>query len=153
MRKLTSLLVGLLLLAGCAPGEPEGTVTLSEPASPFIAFKVWVKVGSQNDPAGKDGLAALTANLLAEGSTTEDSYDAILAKLYPMAARYGYTVDKEMTVFRGRVHRDNLEAYSTLFTNALLSPAFSEADFDRVKSQTLNFLERTRRYGRDETLA
>ena len=83
MRKLTLLSVGLLLLAGCAPGEPEGTVMLSEPVSPFIAFDVWVKVGSQNDPAGKEGLAALTANLLTEGSTTEDTYDAILAKLYP----------------------------------------------------------------------
>ncbi|NNG15566.1 MAG: insulinase family protein [Gemmatimonadales bacterium] len=153
MRKLTSLSVGLLLLAGCVPGAPEGTVALSEPASPFIAFNVWVKAGSQNDPAGQEGLAALTANLIAEGSTTEDSYDAILAKLYPMAARYGYSVDKEMTVFGGRVHRDNLEAYYTLFKNALLSPAFSEADFERVKSQTMNFLERTRRYGRDEELS
>jgi zinc protease len=142
-----------MFLVGCTPGEPEGTVTLSEPASPFIAFNVWVKVGSQSDPAGKEGLAALTANLLAEGSTTEDSYDAILAKLYPMAAGYGYSVDKEMTVFRGRVHRDNLEGYYTLFKNALLSPAFTEADFERVKSQTMNFLERSRRYGRDEELS
>jgi zinc protease len=70
-----------------------------------------------------------------------------------MAAGYGASVDKEMTVFRGTVHIDNLEGYYTLFKNALLSPAFSEADFERVKAQTLNFLERGRRYNRDEELS
>jgi zinc protease len=152
MRKLTIVATTLLTAAACG-GGPEGTVTLHEPDSPFIAFNVWVKAGSQNDPAGKEGLAALTAALLADGSTTEDSYDAILAKLYPMAAGYGSSVDKEMTVFTGRVHEDNLEQYYALFRNAILSPAFSEADFERIKTQTLNFLERTRRYGRDEELS
>jgi len=147
-----ALAFAMTSLAGCNPGG-KGTVTLHEPDSPFIAFNVWVKVGSQNDPAGKEGLAALTANLLSDGSTTEDAYDAILTKLYPMAAGYGYSVDKEMTVFTGRIHRDNLDAYYRLFSNALLKPAFSEEDFERVKSQTMNYLERTRRYGRDEELS
>ena len=134
-------------------GTGSGTVALREPDSPFIAFDIWVKAGSQDDPDGKEGVAALTANLLAEGSTTADRYDAILARLYPMAAGYGYSVDKEMTVFRGRVHRDNLEAYYALFRNAVLQPAFSEEDFQRVKTQTVNFLERARRYSRDEELS
>jgi zinc protease len=132
---------------------PEGTIALPEPESPFIAFNIWVKVGSQDDPAGKEGIAALTANLLSDGSTTADSYDAILEKLYPLASGYGYNVDKEMTVFTGRIHRDNLDAYYELFRNHLLAPAFKEEDFERVKSQTMNFLERTRRYGRDEELS
>ncbi len=152
MRKLTTISAWLVLLGGCAKA-PEGTVTLHEPDSPFIAFNVWIKAGSQNDPTGKEGLAALTASLLADASTIEDSYDQILAKLYPMAAGYGSSVDKEMTVFTGRVHRDNLEAYYELFRNAILSPAFDEQDFERIKSQTMNYLERTRRYGRDEELS
>lgn len=152
MRRLLSILASLMLLTSCVP-QPKSTITVREADSPFIAFNVWVKVGSQNDPAGKEGLAALTAALLEDGSTTEDSYDAILAKLYPMAAGYGSSVDKEMTVFTGRVHRDNLDDYYTLFKNALLTPAFAEADLERIKTQTLNFLERTRRYGRDEELS
>ena len=151
MTRLTTIAAGLALLSACA--GPQDTITVSEPDTPFIAFNVWVKAGSQNDPVGKEGLAALTAALLADGSTTEDPYDRILAKLYPMAAGYGSSVDKEMTVFTGRVHRDNLEAYYTLFKNALLSPAFVEADFERIKAQTLNFLERGRRYNRDEELS
>lgn len=135
------------------PADLPGTVVLAEPGSPFVAFNIWVKAGSQNDPAGKEGLAALTAALLSDGSTAQDSYQAIVEKLYPMAAGYGASVDKEMTVFTGTVHIDNLEGYYELFRNALLSPAFDEADFQRVKQQLLNFLERGRRYNRDEELS
>lgn len=152
MKRLV-LLPALLLLVGACEPAIEGAVTLRESDSPFVAFNVWVKAGSQNDPADKEGLAALTANLVANGSSTQDSYDEILAKLYPMAAEYRYQVDKEITVFRGRVHKDNLDAYYELFRNSILEPAWSEEDFERVKSQTMNSLERTRRYGRDEELS
>jgi zinc protease len=128
-------------------------VTLDEPGSPFIAFNIWVRAGSQNDPAGKEGLAALTAALLSDGGTEDRSYEQILEALYPMAAGYGYSVDKEMTTFTGRVHEDNLDAYYDIFRSAILRPAFDPEDFERIKSQTLNQLERGRRYSRDEELS
>ncbi|HEY0871967.1 MAG TPA: pitrilysin family protein [Vicinamibacterales bacterium] len=131
----------------------DSMIVLPEPDSPFIAFNIWIKSGSASDPKGKEGLASLTGALISEGSTTQDTVPQILEKLYPMAAGYNVTVDKEMTNLTGRGHRDNLEAYYSLFRNALLSPAFSEADFDRVKAQRLNFLERGRRYSRDEELS
>lgn len=173
MRRLTPILAALAL-GGCAGGmqhapEPEPAetltpgmeepmdvprlITLEEPESPFIAFNIWVRTGSQNDPEGKEGLAALTANMLSDGATEGRSYQQILEDLYPMAAGYGSSVDKEMTTFTGRVHRDNLEAYYEIFRSAILEPAFDPADFERIKSQTLNQLERGRRYSRDEELS
>jgi zinc protease len=145
------LVMGTTTLA--AQGPAGRLITLPEAGSPFVAFNVWVQVGSQHDPRGKEGLAALTAALLSDGSTTADRYDAIRAQLYPMAAGYGASVDKEMTVFTGRVHRDNLDAYYGLFRNAVLQPAFSAEDFARIKARTLNFLERSRRFARDEELS
>ncbi|MFQ5536946.1 MAG: M16 family metallopeptidase [Gemmatimonadota bacterium] len=151
--------------ASGAPGAMRGPVTLPahddtvriitlpEEGSPFIAFNFWVKTGSQDDPQGKEGLAALTASLIAQGSSRSRSYQDILEALYPMATGYGSSVDKEMTVFRGVVHKDNLEEFYQLLSQALLEPAFSEEDFKRVKNQTMNFLERGRRYNRDEELS
>jgi zinc protease len=126
------------------------TVELSVPSDPTVSFKVWFKIGSQNDPKGKEGLASMTASLLAEGSTLRNKYETILEKLYPMAAGYGVSVDKEMTVFSGRVHRDNLSAYLDLYTQAILEPAFLREDFDRIKTNFLNYLENTLRFGNDE---
>lgn len=145
------MLFGLELTAGADEGDMD-VVLLREEGSPFISFRVWVKVGSQDDPEGKEGLAVLTAGMIEEGSTAGMKYDEILKKLYPMAAGYGASVDKEMTVISGTVHRDNLDEYYKLFKEAVLAPAFSQEDFSRIHSQQVNFAERTRRFSSDEEL-
>jgi zinc protease len=174
VRGYAALVLGLTAgLAACAPAAaplpsqgPQGRVAppaaerlvseqlilRPEAGSPFIAFNIWIRSGSAHDPAGKEGLAALTAGLLASGSTRAHDYETILAQLYPMATAYGSSADKEMTVFRGVVHRDNLQRFYTLLRDAVTAPAFREEDFERVKTQTLNYLERTRRFARDEEL-
>ena len=41
-------------------------VLLPVPSDPTISFRLWFKVGSQDDPPGKEGLAAITAAMLTE---------------------------------------------------------------------------------------
>jgi zinc protease len=122
------------------------------PDDPTVTFKVWFKVGSQNDPAGKEGLAWLTGQMIAEASTTNHSYDAILERLYPLASSYGIRVDREMTVLTGRTHKDNLDVYFELFSDAWLRPAFLEEDFERLRTDGLNEIRNTLRYASDEEL-
>jgi zinc protease len=76
----------------------------------------------------------------------------ILEKLYPLASEYSVRVDKEMTTLTGRTHRDNVDAYFDLFTEAFLQPAFDPSDFERVRSDAVNYLENTLRYASDEEL-
>ncbi len=166
MRALTRLAVAPLALAisvaggsvmaqrgeGSAAGRP-GIIALHERESPFIAFNIWVRSGAASDPKGKEGLASLTASLVADGATKADSLEQILEKLYPLAASYSASVDKEMTNFVGSVHRDNLDAFYALLRNAITAPALDEADFTRIKAQRMNVLERGRRYSRDEELS
>jgi len=90
--------------------------------------------------------------MLSDASTTRNSYEQILDKLYPLAASYNASVAVEQTVFGGRVHKDNLQAYYPLFIDAILRPAFKQEDLDRIKSQTLNYLENILRYSSDEEL-
>ena len=157
-RTLLPVLALLLLpLAACQPpaGETDSAsqaILLPVPSDPTISFSLYVKAGSQNDPEGKEGLAALTGNLIAQGATMENSWDAILEKLYPLATQYSVRVDKEMTAFTGRIHRDNLDAFFGLYTDAYLKPAFNEDDFNRVRGNLLNYLEKTLRYASDEEL-
>lgn len=134
---------------------PEGkvpVVTLPVPNDPNVALKLWFKVGSQDDPAGKEGLAALTASLLAEGGTKDRPYSEVLEQLYPLAAGYGASVDKEMTIVGGTVYRQSATAFSGLMLDAVLNPGFRADDFERVKSATLDTLEKELRYSSDEEL-
>jgi zinc protease len=131
----------------------EGNLVLLPVAQdPNVSFKVWFQVGSQDDPPGKAGLAALTAALLSEGGTTKLTYDQILARLFPLAAGYSASVDKEMTVFTGISHRDNAGTFFDLLSDALVSPGFRPDDFERLRDRAVNEIEKTLRYSSDEEL-
>jgi zinc protease len=90
---------------------------------------------------------------LASASTQNNNYAEILAKLFPLAAEYSESVNVEMTVISGRTHKDNLAEYYPLLRDAILRPAFKQEDLDRLKSDTLNYLQNTLRYASDEELA
>ena len=161
---LTALLVGAVIAGACAlstdPGKKEAAMTKlsAEPVllpvagDPTIAFAIAFDVGSQDDPAGKEGLAYLTAAMMAEGATQRHAYAEVLQLLYPMAAGYGVRVDKERITFTGRVHRDNLDAYAELLLDAVLRPAFADDDFLRLRQRAVDYLEKALRYSSDEEL-
>jgi zinc protease len=130
----------------------DNTVLLPVKDDPTVSFRIWFKVGSQNDPKGKEGLAELTAGMLVSAGTQTNSYEDILDKFYPMASGYDAKVDKEMTVIAGRTHKDNLKDYTVLFTEAILKPAFKEEDFTRIKEEMLNYIEKELSYSNDEEL-
>lgn len=144
------ILAPVFTFAATSPPLPESNLLLMKNDSPLIAFRILVRTGSANDPKGKEGLAQLTASLLAEGSTRNNEYQKVLELLFPMAAGYSAQVDKEMTVFTGRVHKDHLMAYYALLRDAILAPAFKQEDFDRVRTDQLNYVTRILRYNNDE---
>jgi len=155
-RRLLALLT--LLWAVAAPLSAASARAANAPVllpvanDPTVSFSFWFKVGAQNDPAGKEGLAALTAAMLTEASTKSLRYDEILDKLYPLASSYGSAPSMEMTVINGRTHRDNLADFYPLLSEAVTAPAFKQEDLERLKSRTLSFLENTLRFSSDEEL-
>ena len=164
MRRPAAVMViasAAMALGACAgemdPGpsqiaEEANPVLLAVPTEPTISFSVWFRVGSQNDPIGKEGLAYLTGEMLADASTENNRYEEILEKLYPIASSYRIRVDREMSTLTGRTHRDNIDIFSSLFMDAYLLPAFDDSDFQRIKADTINYLENTLRYSSDEEL-
>jgi zinc protease len=137
--------------AGEEPPTVE-TVTLPSPGSPLVAVRALFDVGSIHDPAGKEGLAALTALMVGGAGTAERSYADLADALYPMAAGIDVSSDREVTVLAGEVHRDRLAEYTALFTEALLSPGFAASDFERNKDELRAYLTTTLRSASDELL-
>ena len=152
---LTALALGVSLCPAADPSarrDANAPVLLRVANDPTISFRLWFKVGAQNDPAGKEGLAALTAAMLTEAATKKNSYEQILDRLFPLASSYNASPSMEMTIISGRTHRDNLADFYPLLIDAVLAPAFKQQDLDRLKSRTLNFLENTLRFASDEEL-
>jgi zinc protease len=120
--------------------------------SPLVSFRVLFMTGSAYDPKDKEGLASLTAAMLAEGGSRTKTYAEITDAMYPMATSFQWQVDKEMTVFSGSTHRDNLDKYYALIREMLLDPGFREDDFKRLKEDAINYLKTSLRGGNDEEL-
>ena len=135
------------------PGSSESSIVLLPVATdPTISFSLSFGVGSQNDPPGKEGLAYLTGQMLADASTENRSYEDILEALFPIASSYQVRVDREITTLTGRTHRDNIDLFFELYSDAYLRPAFDPGDFERIRSDAVNYLENTLRFASDEEL-
>ncbi len=154
MRNLIALTV-LLALAGisCTPTESSiDTVTLPSPDSPLVAIRLMFDAGSVHDPAGKEGLAALTALMVGEAGTAQREYSDLVDLLYPMAAAIDVNTDREVTVISGEIHREKLDEYTELLHEVVLEPGFRESDFTRNKEQLKTYLTTTLRASNDELL-
>lgn len=120
--------------------------------SPLITFRILFMTGSAFDPAGKEGLAALTAAMLAEAGSRQMTYEQIQDAFYPIATDFDWQIDKEMTVFTGTTHRDNLDRYYSIISQMLLDPGFRQEDFTRLRTDAINFLKVSLREANDEEL-
>ena len=132
MRRTNAFLIACLLtllpFSAAAAGANNSMKTKSasvlQPSrSPLVTFRILYMTGAASDPKGKEGVAALTAALLAEGGSRAMSYDEIVEAMYPMATSFNWQIDKEMTVFSGTTHLDNLEKYYSLIRDMLSTPA------------------------------
>jgi zinc protease len=121
--------------------------------SPLQNIRIPFRFGSAHDPAGKEGLAALTARLMVNGSTRTRSYKQILEAFFAMACQFTVQVDQELTVFTGTVHTDHAAAFHDITTEMLNAPGFTAEDFERVRSEQLNALRVELRGSNDEELA
>jgi zinc protease len=128
------------------------TVFLPSPQNPLCAIRLFFQVGAVDDPAGKAGLAALTAEMVGKGGTRARSYAEVLDALYPLAAQIRVYGDKESVVFEGMVHRDNIAKFADLIAEQVLTPRFAEEDFARNKQDALDYVTKTLRGNADEDL-
>ena len=155
---LCALLSSCLLAATSVGASAQKSMSsniqsvLQHNSSPLITFRLLFTTGSAFDPPGKEGLAALTAAMLAQGGSRAMSYEQITEAMYPMASTVGWQIDKEMTVFTGTTHVENLDRYYSLLRDMLLDPGFRAEDFKRLRDDAINFLKVSLRQGNDEEL-
>ena len=103
---------------------------------PMVLVRVVLDAGARRDPAGKAGLASLTADLLTEGTATrsaqeiKDSIDFIGGSLSSDA-------DADYAIVGLQVLRKDLDTGFDLLADILLHPAFRPEERARRREATL----------------
>jgi predicted Zn-dependent peptidase len=110
---------------------------------PVISFMLLVRRGSAGDPAGKEGLAAMTADMLDEGSGTRSAID-----MHEALARIGAQFDTDIGADATLASLTTLSRAAAqgiaLLADIVARPSLTEADFARVRQLRLHRLTQLR---------
>ena len=90
---------------------------------PIVSFNVVIKAGSVFDPAGKEGVAALTAALLRRGTATR-SADQFAEEIDFIGGSLGAGATVDATTLSAEFMKKDLAKGLDLLADAMLRPAF-----------------------------
>jgi zinc protease len=117
-----------------------------------VTVKLLFDAGSARDPQGKEGLAAVAADMLVEAGSRRMRLEEIRAALHPLAATFSASVDKEVATLTGTFPKDGWERFADVALPQLTDPGFRDDDFRRVREAHLNALVEDLRETNDEEL-
>jgi zinc protease len=107
---------------------------------PLVAFRLQLNAGGALDPAGKNGTASLAADMLDEGAGKWDAL-AFSQAMEDLGARFGAWSERDGAAMTLEILKRNLTPALELFSAAVTNPRFTPSDWDRVKAQTLAWLQ------------
>jgi predicted Zn-dependent peptidase len=117
--------------------------TVRHPTVPVISLVLLIRGGSASDPAGKDGLAALTADMLDEGSGGRSAIE-----MHEALARIGAQFDTDIGSDAAVLGITTLSRFAIealrLLADMVVHPSLTEADFERVRQLRLHRLTQLR---------
>jgi predicted Zn-dependent peptidase len=114
------------------------TVLLMEQREvPLVSFSVLMKAGSVLDPAGKEGVASMTAALLRKGTATR-SADDFSAQLDFIGGSFGAGATADATSISAEFMKKDLAKGLELLADAMLHPTFPEAEVKKLAAQRVD---------------
>jgi predicted Zn-dependent peptidase len=104
---------------------------------PIISVAIALRTGSVADPAGKEGLADITNDLLRKGTQTRTA-DRISQELDFIGATLGTTVSFDATYIRAEFLKKDQAAGLALLGELVRSPSFPQDEVDKLLKQRVD---------------
>jgi len=108
--------------------------------TPTVSLLLSMEGGSLLDPIHKAGLAALSASLMNEGTSTV-SKEELSNELAKLGSDISISASGRNTTIRVNSLVKSLDATLSLLLDMMMNPAFDKADFERVKNQLIQSLD------------
>ena len=113
--------------------------TVHHDTMPVVTMVVQVEAGAVADPLGREGLAAISADMLDEGTGELSAIDVSDA-FARIGAEYDVDVGPDVTAFAITTLSRFAERGASLLADILLRPSLRENDFNRVRQLRLDRL-------------
>ena len=124
---------------------PSGVLAYAArlPGVPLASVELLAAAGAQHDPAGREGLATLTAGLLDEGAAGRDAME-IAGGIERLGGQIATGADWDSGYAGILLLSRHLEAGLRLVSEVATAPTFPEAEVERLRRQRLTDLLRRR---------
>jgi predicted Zn-dependent peptidase len=109
---------------------------------PLVNISILVRTGSYLEPAGKEGLAALTGSLIRRGGTRSLTAEQLDEKLDFLAAQASSGIGDTQGSAGLNCLADNLDESLRIFVEMLREPRFQEDRLALAKEQTLQEMKK-----------
>lgn len=106
---------------------------------PIVTVMALIDAGASADPRGAEGLAALTARTLDEGTASLDGA-ALTERFEALGTSFEASADWDSTVARVTVTPTRLDEAVSLFAEVLRAPMFPSADVARKREERIDDL-------------
>ncbi len=116
-------------------------VVVEKPGLPVVAQGLLIRAGGITDPAGKPGLASLTAAMLAEGTPTRTSRD-ISDEMEFLGSQLRASASREFATISTETLTTHWQHALEVLADVAQNATFPENEFDRVRSERLTDLSR-----------
>jgi zinc protease len=103
---------------------------------PLVDFRLVARAGSANDPAGKEGLASLTADLLTQGAGSRTAKQ-IAEDIAFVGGSLDASAGSEQLVVTCEVLKKDLVTGLELFHDVIVAPTFPAEEFARKREEAL----------------
>jgi zinc protease len=107
---------------------------------PSVSFRLLVRAGAVQEPAGKPGVASFAASLLNQGTTTK-SAEQIADTIDAAGGVIATGSDNELAYVNGVVLKDRTDVALGLAADIAEHPAFAQEEIDRQRNQAMSALE------------
>jgi zinc protease len=132
-------------VAGAAPvavdrwvaGNGLTVLFVERHAIPAVQAHLVIKTGASADPAGRTGLAALTAGLITKGTPTRSAVEIAEAIDFIGGSLSSGAAEDLSTVTLTALKKD-VPAALSLMSDVVLHPSFPAAEVERVRRETLS---------------
>jgi len=117
---------------------PNGLTVVVAPVSklPVVTVVALVDAGAAVDPPGREGVAQLTAQALAEGTEQSDSTQ-LAERFERLGTALDTSADWDSTTIRITVTSERVAAALSLLAEVVRSPTFPEREVERLKQERL----------------
>jgi zinc protease len=164
-----ALIIAISILAGAGTGAAAGTdvgiaervnVPIPEHQSttlanglkliliprhdiPLVAFNLLLRGGSQLDPPGRDGTAALAADLLTHGAGARDA-KAFVEAVEGAGGNLEASARSEALQVQGQFLSRDSHLMLELLADAVLRPRFDAGEFEKLRTRSIEELKATK---------